>query len=100
MGIFLLGKGADIETLATEPKEVLAALVPRKEYGNPDVQEAMEKELGKWKEYDAFDEVVDEGQVTLGTRWVINRKEIHDGLKVDIKARLCLRGDKEDDKHC
>ena len=31
-GIFLLKKGLDVETLATEPKEALAALVPRKEY--------------------------------------------------------------------
>ena len=29
---------------------------------------------------------------------MINRKDDHDGLKVKVKARLCLRGDKEEEK--
>ena len=98
MGVFLLSKEIPVEILATEPKEVLATMVPRKEYGHPEVQEAMETELSKWSEYEAYEEVLDEGQEKIPTRWVVNRKDEHDGLKVKMKARLCLRGDQEEEK--
>ena len=31
----------------------------------------------------------------IDTRWTITRKEAHDGLKTNVKARLCARGFKE-----
>ena len=38
MGVFLLFKDIPDEILATDPKEVLATTVPRKEYGHPETQ--------------------------------------------------------------
>ena len=79
----------------TEPIEVLMSLVPRKEWNCPDVNKAMEDELTKWIKYDTYSEVEDEGQERIDTTKEVNSKEDHDGLKVSIKARLCLRGYKE-----
>ena len=45
--------------------------------------------------FKAYDVVEDEGQTKITTRWVINEKETHDGLKTRMKARLCLRGFQE-----
>ena len=89
-GIFYL-KRAD-------PVEVLAALVSPKEYNNPEVKEAMSDELEKWERFGAYEIVDNEGQDTIDGRWVINKKEAHDGLKKDFKARYVLRGFKETDK--
>ena len=59
----------------------------------------MKEELDKWKEFDAYDIVPDECQPdVIDGRWVINKKDAHDGLKVNIKARYCLRGFKETEK--
>ena len=81
-----------------EPVEILATLVQSKDYGHPDIQDAMADELKKWRSYGAYEEVLDEEQTRINTRWVVNRKDIHDGLKVDVKARLCLRGFQELEK--
>ena len=35
------------------------------------------------------------GQECIGSRWVVTRKEEHDGQKMQIKARLVLRGFQE-----
>ena len=90
LGIFYLQR--------REPVEILATLVQSKDYGHPDIQDAMADELKKWRSYGAYEEVVDEEQTRINTRWVVNRKDIHDGLKVDVKARLCLRGFQELEK--
>ena len=81
-----------------EPKETFAAIIPVSQYKNPEVQAAMEDEMGKWFSFEAYETVNDEGQEAIDTRWNILRKEGHDGLKTDIKARLCLRGFKEMEK--
>ena len=51
--------------------------------------------MEKWKTYEAYETVDDEGQEAITTRWIISEKEQQDGLKVDIKARLCLCGFQE-----
>ena len=51
-------------------------------------------ELERFDEFDAYEEIADEGQKTLGTSWVLTEK-VKDG-KVMVKARLCIRGDQED----
>ena len=58
----------------------------------------MQDVLNKWVLYDAYEIVKDEGQEAIDARWNVLKKEGHDGLKKDIKARLCLRGFKETDK--
>ena len=42
-----------------------------------------------------FEEVCDEGQETIGSRWVITKKEKADGQKTDYKGRLVARGFQE-----
>ena len=80
------------------PVEVLAALVEPKDYDHPEVKEAMNDELMKWERFGAYEIVTDDGQDTIDGRWVVNKKEAHDGLKKDYKARYCLRGFKELEK--
>ena len=81
-----------------DPIDVLAAIVASKDYGNPEIQEAMSDELRKWEMFGAYKIVDDDGQETIDGRWVVNRKEEHDGLKAKYKARYCLRGFKEETK--
>ena len=50
------------------------------------------------KEFDTFEEVDDEGQKTVGSRWVITRKEEHDGQKTACKARIVAKGFHEEEK--
>ena len=89
-GIFLLQRN--------QPIEVLATLVPSSQFNDPEVKQAMEEELEKWNHFQAYEVVEDEGQDRIDGRWIVNRKEEHDGLKVNLKARYCLRGFKEDVK--
>ena len=42
-----------------------------------------------------FEEIKDEGQRTIGSRWVVTTKEKHDGQKQKTKARLVARGFQE-----
>ena len=81
-----------------DPIEVLAATIPSSQYNNPEVKEAMIEELTKWKTFGAYDLVEDIGQECLDGRWVVTKKQDHDGLKVNMKARFCIRGFKELDK--
>ena len=46
-------------------------------------------------DYSTFEEVKDEGQETIGSRWVVTQKEMHDGQKTEYKARLVARGFQE-----
>ena len=49
-------------------------------------------------DFDTFEEVKDEGQKTVGSRWVITRKEVHDGQKTAFKARIVAKGFHEEEK--
>ena len=84
--------------LRQEPVDVLAVLVPPSEYHHPEIQSAMKDELEKFLLFDAYEVVDDDGQETIDGRWVINKKEAHDGLKTEFKARWCLRGFKEQNR--
>ena len=52
-------------------------------------------EIKNLQDYETFEEVKDEGQEMLGSRWVITEKEKHDGQKQKCKARLVARGFQE-----
>ena len=45
--------------------------------------------------YDVFEEVEDNGQERIGSRWVITKKEKSDSQKTDFKARLVVSGFQE-----
>ena len=72
--------------------------LPVNEHGRPEVAEAKEKEIENLKNYEVFEKVKDEDQETIGTRWVITKKEAHDGQKTQVKARLVVRGFQETEK--
>ena len=48
--------------------------VPTKEHRRPDVMKGKEKEIENLEKYGVFEEVENEGQETVGSRWVITRK--------------------------
>ena len=47
------------------------------------------------EKYGVFEEVEDEGQDTVDSRWVITRKEKSDGQKQKVKGRLVAKGFQE-----
>ena len=73
--------------------------VPVKKHGKPEIIEAKGKEVENLETYETFEEVEDEGQETIGSRWIVSRKEKHDGQKQMYKARLVARGFQERDGH-
>jgi hypothetical protein len=72
--------------------------VPVRQHGFPDGIEAKEKEVANLKLFDTFEEVGDEGQQTVGSRWVITKKEKHDGQKTNYKGRIMAKGFQEVEK--
>lgn len=81
--------------LITDQTEVLLTTVPAKEWKDPDVVQAMNEELEKWIQFDVYDSIPDKGQECIDCHWIVIKKKEYDGLKVPIKARLCIRGFKE-----
>ena len=47
--------------------------VEKKDFGRQDVQEAMQKELEKYKAFGAFEEVSDDGQGSVPIKWVVTK---------------------------
>ena len=67
---------------------IYTAELPVSEHGTPEVNEAKMTEVSYLLDYEVFKEVEDEGQETIGSRWVVKAKEKHDGQKQKTKARL------------
>lgn len=67
-------------------------VIPKSDYGRPEVTNAMQSELDKYKTFDAFDEVHDEGQYSVPIRWVVTEQK-ENGKGEPYKARMCIRGD-------
>ena len=80
--------------METEEIATYAVNIPFWRFHEKECVEAKRTELEKFDEFDVYDEVVDEGQKTIGSRWVLTEK-FKDGKKC-VKARLCVRGDLED----
>ena len=59
--------------------------LPVSEHGRPEVKEAKTAEVNNLLEYDVFEEVKNEGQETIGSRWVVTTKEKHDGQNKRLK---------------
>ena len=53
------------------------------------------KEVKNLDDYEEFQEIVDDGQETIGSHWVIMQKEKHDRQKTEYKVRLVARGFQE-----
>ena len=78
-----------------EELTVLVVEVPRKEHNRPEVIAAKEKEVENIKDYAVFEEIEDDGQERITSRWVITKKTAWDGQKQDYKAQLVARGFQE-----
>ena len=81
-----------------EHSDVYVVEIPSKEHDHPDVIAAKEKEIENLRKFETFEEVEDIGQTTIGSRWVVTRKEFQDGQKELVKARLVARGFQEEMK--
>ena len=69
-------------------------VLTRSEYSRPEIQAAMTAEIDKFRNFEAFEEVNDDGQYSIPIRWVVTEQK-EDGKNQPFKARLCVRGDKE-----
>ena len=69
--------------------------VPVREHKRVEGIEAKERELDNLLKYRVFEEVCEEGQETIGSRWVITKKEKVDRQKTDYKGGLVARGFQE-----
>ncbi len=74
---------------------VLVVEIQKKDHGMPEVVEAKKKEIENLERYGTFEEVKDEGQERITSRWVITKKTKQDGQKEDYKGRLVARGFQE-----
>ena len=72
--------------------------LPVKYHKMPEVLEAKKKEYENLLHFDTFEEVEDVGQEKIGSRWVITKKEKHDGQKTDYKGRIVAKGFHEKEK--
>ena len=72
--------------------EVFATEIPTKYQNTPEVIAAKQVEYDNYVKFEAFEEVEDKGQERIKTRWVCSKKEKQDGMKVDYKARLVVKG--------
>ena len=48
--------------------------VPVREHGKPEVIEAKDKEIKNLETYETFEEIDDEGQETIGSRWIVTEQ--------------------------
>ena len=71
-------------------EQVYSVTVPNSEHNNPECCEAKQQELDRLQQFDVYEEVVDEGQSCISTRWVVVRKGPD-----RVKARLVARGFEE-----
>ena len=81
----------DIEETPTSKEEL-----PDEEMicGNVTFDDAKDAELANWRNHDVYEEILDEGQKCISTRWVSSLKEDDSGITQ--KARLVSRGFEED----
>ena len=75
--------------------ETFATVLTKSEIkGRKDAKPAMQEEIEKFKRFGAFKKVIDEGQYSIKTRWVFTEAD-DDTKGYLLKARLCMRGDRE-----
>ena len=70
--------------------QIYSVSIPKNEQNNEACLEAKKEELNRLQQFDVYEEVIDQGQQCISTRWVLVKK----GEKT--KARLTARGFEED----
>ena len=87
-------KDASEDNLNDENESFPVKVLLKSEYSRPEIQEAMQAEIKKFQNFEAFTEIKDDGQYCIPIRWVVTEQK-EDGKNQPFKARLCVRGDKE-----
>ena len=77
-------------------EEVNAVFIPAYRHQEAEVIQAKQVELQNWKDMEIYEEIKDQGQKVISTRWVIMEK-ICEGQK-GAKARLVARGFEDEDQ--
>ena len=72
------------------PIEFEEVLLANSGHDDVKIQQAKLTELNRWKEFEVYKEVEDNGQKCISTRWVCTEKETVEGIT--DKARLVARG--------
>ena len=60
-----------INSVAFSDLSIYTVELPVLEHGRPEGKEAKMAEVNNLLDYDVFEEVKDEGQETIGSRWVV-----------------------------
>ena len=68
-----------VNSVAFSDLSIYTVELPVSEHGRLEVKEAKEAEVNNLLYYDVFEEVKDEGQDAIGSRWVVTAKKKHDG---------------------
>ena len=76
-------------------EEVNVVFIPAYRHQEAEVIQAKQVELQNWKDMEVYEEIKDQGQKVISTRWVI-REKICEGQK-GAKARLVARGFENED---
>ena len=66
--------------------------LPRGRHNDPDCRQAKQIELDKLRDFGVYEEVKNQGQQCVSTRWILWEK----GDKKEVRARLVARGFEED----
>ena len=80
-----------------EMNRALITMIPKKDWDQPAVVEAKERELANFERHKAFEWVEDVGQHRISSGWVITPKQFGDVL--GVKARLVCHGNQETSEH-
>ena len=85
-----------------EEESTYVVNIPKSRHGEEKCVKAKQKELKNFENFDVY-EIVDIPEdpkaVIIDTEWVLVEKEIAQTQEYETKARLCLRGDQERNKH-
>ena len=85
-----------------EEESAYVVNIPKSRHGEEGCVKAKKKELQNFEMFDVYEVVSipdDPKAVIIDTEWVLVEKEIAQSQEYEIKARLCLRGDQEVNKH-
>ena len=59
---------------------VQAVFIPTEHHSDPEVLEAKQKELENWTNFGVYNEIDDQVQRTISTKWAVSERELSDGL--------------------
>ena len=90
----------DLEEARDRISNILMTEVSKKEWENPEIKEAICKEIENMKNYGVFGDRIREksGIEIIGTRLIVTKSQKQDGQKAKFKARCVAQGFKESEK--